>query len=394
MARRIVTAFLFLSICMAASADDSIPSQRPHYISLSFSDGLGLSNKKIRPDGKYSTPHLSALHLKYGIKAKGDKWQDYLYEMPYKGIGVYMPYFSSVRRELGNPFSVFLFQGATIKEFSPYLSLHYEINLGVSFNWKHFNAINNPEFIVFGSSTNVHLGGNGYFKWRLSNRFDLHAGLSITHFSNGALRTPNNGLNTLTAFVELAYNINETKTKRNIYQLPVFKKNRVHDLSLLFTTRTLKVDIDDSGLRSKYPKERFKVAGLSYAYMFHSTHRFKWGPSIEAVYDESVNTSFKGRINEETGQYREYYKLGKVGDRFSIGLSLKGEISMPGYSIFANLGYDIYHKDKRDKRFYQIYGLKVYLIDNMFATFGVRSTEGTHSQYLYLNVGYTFQSKH
>lgn len=376
---------------MAASADDSIPSRRPHFVSFTFNDGLTIPTKKMKSDGTYRTSHLSALTLKYGTKATGDKWQDQLYGMPYKGIGVSLPRFS-MREELGDPFSVFLFQGARLAEINPKVSFHYEINLGVSFNWDHYDYHTHREFIVFGSPTNVHLGGNWYFKWKLSNRFDLHAGLTVNHFSNGALRTPNNGLNTLSTFVELAYNIHDTEVKRNVHQLPPFEKRTAQDVSFMFTTRTLKVDVDDTGLRSKYAKHRFKVAGISYAYMLHNTRRFKWGPSLEAVYDESVNAVFRGETNEQTGQYREYYQMGKTADRFSLGLSLKGEVSMPGYAIFANVGYDIYHKDKREKRFYQIYGLKVYLIDNLFATFGVRSTEGTHSQYLYLNVGYTFQS--
>lgn len=391
MIKIIVTVFLPALICLTATAGDSTRYVRPSFFAFSINEGFVMPTKKILSKGEYNAPHTTAFTLKYGLRARGDSWRDRVFGMPYKGIGVYVPRFS-MQKELGDPFSVFLFQGAKIADVGKDVSFNYEINLGASFNWRHYDTYDNPKFIVFGSSANIHLAGSWYFKWRLSNRFDIHTGLSLTHFSNGALRTPNNGLNTLSAFVEVAYKLQEERTEPSAitFPAPPFKKGTQHDLSILFSTKTLKVDIDDTGLKCRYPEQRFKVAGLSYAYLFHTKRRFKWGPGIDLVYDESVNAQFKGETDLHTGQYREYCKLAKAADRFSAGLSLKGEISMPGYSIFATLGYDIYHKDHREKRFYQIYGLKLYLIDNLFATFGVRSTDITHSQYLYFNLGYSF----
>ncbi|NDV82896.1 hypothetical protein D0T87_13025 [Bacteroides sp. 51] len=393
--KRIKLLFLSFFVCSCALAGDTIKTKRPQFISAQFSEGFLLPNSKIGGDGGSKTPAYSALTLKYGLSARGDRWQDALYGMPYKGIGVYLPYFPSDKYDLGDPFSVFLFQGARLKQFSPHWSLHYEINLGVAFGWQHYDVYERPRFMALGSSTNIHLAGNWYLKWKLSRHWDLHVGVSITHFSNGALRTPNNGINKASAFIEMAYKIHPVEEKKilteGVYTPPAFHKNTAHDLAFMFTTRTVKVDTIGTGLRSKYPKHRFKVAGLSYSYMFHNTRRFMFGPSLEAVYDESVRAEFRGEHDPISGQYSEYIKLGKFSDRFSVGVSLKGELTMPGYSIFANLGYDVLHKDKIDKRLYQIYGLKVYLFNDLYATFGVRSTNLTRSRYLYLNVGYTFR---
>lgn len=395
MRNRIRLLVFFTFLCSSVLAGDSVKVTRPQFIAVNFADGFLLPSNKIAPGNSHKTSHYSALTLKYGRGARGDRWQDYIYGMPYGGVGVYLPHFSK-KDDLGDPFSVFLFQGARLKQLSSRWSLHYEINLGASFNWQHYDVNERPWYMALGSSYNIHLAGNWYFKWRLSQRLDLHAGVSVTHFSNGALRTPNNGLNKMAAFVEMAYHIHRAEEKKilndGVYTPPAFKKNKAHDLTFMFSTRTIKVDTVDTGLRSKYPKHRFKVAGLSYSYMLHNTRRFMWGPSIEAVYDESVNAVFRGEEDPYTGRYTEYMKLGKVADRFSVGLSLKGELTMPGYSIFTNLGYDILHKDKRDSSFYQIYGLKVYLFNDLFATFGVRSINFTRSRYLYLNVGYTFKT--
>lgn len=375
-------------------AGDSTKTIRPQFIATSFTEGLLLPSRYLSPGKKYESPSYSALTLKYALAAKGDRWEDYVYGMPYKGVGVYLPRFSN-RDALGDPFSVFLFQGGRMKQFSPTFSLNYEINLGASFNWNHYDMYTRPWLIAVGASTNVHIGGNWYLQWKLSQKLDLRVGAAITHFSNGALRTPNNGINAMSAFVEMAYHLQRTEEKKiltdGVYTPPKFEKNKAHDLTFMLTTRTIKIDTLGTELFSKYPRRHFKVAGINYSYMWHNTRRFMWGPSIETVYDESVNADVAGEWDSDTRKYTEHITLGNVSDRFSVGVSLRGEYAMPGYSIFTHLGYDIRHKDTRDRSLYQIYGLKVYLIDNLFGTFGVRSTNLTRSRYLYLNIGYTFR---
>lgn len=393
MVKRIFVWVVCLFSCMVLSAGDSI-SSRYSFITANFAGGIVLPTPYLTAGNKNQTPLYSAFALKYGFGTWGNKWEDYSFGLPYYGIGVYFPRFS-YQKEMGDPFSAYIFMGGTIAELNPFLSFNYEINLGASFNWNHYDIFENSDFTALGSSVNVHLAGSGYFNWRLSDKFDLHTGVGLSHFSNGALRTPNHGLNAVSPFVELAYYF-DRRDKRSLkdimnYTSPEFRKSSVHDITVMYTTHTLKIDTAGTGMESKYPRKQFNVVGISYSYMQHNTRRFMWGPSIELVYDESINASFTGKRDRKTGQYREYYKMAGMMERFSVGLSMKGEIVMPGYTIFANLGYDVYHKDKRTKRIYQIYGGKVNLSDNLFATFSVRSTNVTRSQYLYFSLGYRFR---
>lgn len=382
---KLIVLLVFANICSFVSASDTIKSPLPQFISFQTSGGFLIPSRKI-DSRERKAPGYAAFTLKYGFGSQ-----------PYRGIGAYIPRFSE-RKHMGDPYSVFLFQGGTLRQISPTLSLNYEINLGTSFNWNHYKEYTNTQFTALGSSTNVHVGGSGYFKWRLSQKFDLHTGISFTHFSNGATRTPNNGVNTPSAFVEVSYYLNRDESKAktastSTFIPSLFEKKGVHDLSFLFTTRTLKIDkadMEGTELISKYPRHKFKVFGVNYSYMFHNRPRFMFGPSIEAVYDESVNALALGGKHPETEEYKEYVFLSKKSDRFSAGLSLKGEFKMPGYSIIGNLGYNFLHKDRRDKKLYQIYGVKFYLTEHLYATFGVRSSNISRSQYLHLNVGYAW----
>lgn len=378
---------------ISAFASDSIQTKRPQFITIQTTNGFMIPTKKMN-ETSYKSSLYGAATLKYGIGAKGNNWKDQLYDMPYYGIGLHLPRFSE-RKYLGDPFSIFLFQGAELKRISPTLSFNYEINLGAAFNWKHYDPVSNSNFTALGSSTNVHLAGNWYFKWQLSHRLDLHAGINVTHFSNGATQTPNNGLNLASAYVELAYYLNREKTKSTInnviYTPPKFEKNIAHEFMFLASVRSLKIDTVGNNMNTKFPHKKFKVAGLSYGHLFHQTRRLLWGPSIEIVYDESSNVNIWRDEDPLTGDSIVFYQSGKVKDRFSVGLSLKGELQMAGYSIFTNIGIDVINSNRRDKRFYSIYGIKLYLTENLFGTFGVRSTNFTQSQYLYVNIGYTIR---
>lgn len=390
--------FLLLSICIALPAGylhagDTIKTKIPQFIAINAANG-GVFPTNDFVSGDRKIRNYNSFAIKYGFSARGDDWKDFAYGMPYGGIGVYVATFSKRKSDLGTPFSIYTFQGAQL--FRPWrnLSLNYEWDLGASFNWKHYDAFDNPDNIALGSSVNIHVSGNLYLKWRLSRYFDLHTGAGFTHFSNGAASRPNKGLNMLAAFVELSYHFNREEKEpifNGNFTPPQYKKHVEHDLMVLISSRQAKIDTLKTRLVSEYTQRKFKVIGLSYAHMFAQTYRFKWGPSVEAVYDESSGVTSWREKHPETGNTHDRIKLGKTKDRFSLGLSLKGEISMPVYSIFAHLGYDIIHGNDQLKSFYQILGVKTYLKDNLFATFGIRANNFGKAQYLYWNFGYTFK---
>ena len=114
---------------------------------------------------------------------------------------------------------------------------------------------------------------------------------------------------------------------------------------------------------------------------------------MEFVYDESSGLEIIQEVDPISNVRSEYVRLGKVGKRLSLGFSLKGEIVLPHISLFAQFGYDVLKGNISDKRFYQIAGIKIYLIDNVYGTFGIRANKFSRAQYLYWSVGYTIKGK-
>jgi hypothetical protein len=142
-------------------------------------------------------------------------------------------------------------------------------------------------------------------------------------------------------------------------------------------------------LSTPYLDKKFNVLGLVYTPMMVRNYKYKWGPSVRLIYDESSQAKAWGKQNPD-GSWYDHVELSDFSERLSLGFGLTGEISVPIASFFASLGYSVYNKHHEDRNFFQVIGTKAYLYDNFFATFGISATDFSVAQFLYWSIGYTF----
>lgn len=397
--RHFVLFFLFLFVTGSLLAEAKEPrdtvvvkKKDPSFLSINTSGGLVLPTNDYIKDSK-NLPISHTLAVKYGFYSRGDRWQDVAYGMPYYGMGLYAGRFYN-KRALGYPFSLFLFQGAEIRKLNPKTALFFELNLGMSFNWKTYDAFDNPDNVALGSSANVHVGANLYLKTPLSDRWNIHYGLSLSHFSNGAQQLPNKGLNIASPFIELVYNFNGAPPQEpepHLVPPPVVER---FDYDITFTSSTRQIWVDTVGTQrpSKLLDKNFRVFGLSFSALYVNSYKYRWGPSLDLGYDESAHVRAWREKHPVDGEYYDRVKLGKFHQRLSMGLSLKGEITYPHHTFFAHLGYNVINGTNNNP-FYQIVGIKAYLKENLFGTFGIRAARFSKAQYLYWSIGYTIPGK-
>ncbi len=74
-------------------------------------------------------------------------------------------------------------------------SLHFRTGSGIAFLSKHYDYVQNPTNNLIGSSINNITSFSLSADWRVTNKLSLFAGGSFTHFSTGAVRIPNLGIN-------------------------------------------------------------------------------------------------------------------------------------------------------------------------------------------------------
>ena len=257
---------------------------RPGYIfpTSSFFRGENLNWKPIE--------NSLSLHLKYSFQFHPNTYTDRIYRGAYQGIGV--AYYNMYEKpQLGNPLTVYLFQGARIARFNQRLSLNYEWNFGASFGWKPYHSDLNPYNKVIGSKVNAYLNTNFYFNWMLSPKFDFTTGVAVTHFSNGNTKFPNAGLNSIGLKVGLVYNINRKEEcfAKPLYQSPVpkFPRHISYDLVLFGSWRRKGVTIGEGQMVAS--PEAYPVLGFNFAPMYNFGYKFRAGISLDGVYDGSAN---------------------------------------------------------------------------------------------------------
>jgi hypothetical protein len=339
-------------------------------------------------------PRYEAFSLRYARASKGTSWKDFTFNMPYFGVGIYKPFFN--RTEVGNPFAIYAFRGSTLKQFTDNLGLNLEINLGLSMNWKTYDPIDNPENVAISTPTNAHVGLRMYFDYAISKHFDLKFGADLNHISNGANCKPNRGLNMGALSFSLAYNFNPPNNgfllRNPTIELPEKPRHTEHNTQFIISYRRLDFLKGGPNLSTPYPDKKFNVLGLVYTPMMVRNYKYKWGPSVRLIYDESARAKAWGKQNSVDGSWYDHIELSDFSNRLSLGFGLTGEISVPIASFFASLGYSVYNRHHEDRRFFQVIGTKVYLYGNFFGTFGISATDFSVAQFLYWSVGYTFSS--
>jgi hypothetical protein len=362
--------------------------------------GLNLNNGALLPTNDFvkgldnQSSVFTSLSLKYGYQSLGKNWMDYAFGMPYWGLGLNASYFYC-KKELGFPITLFVFQGGTIHKINESLSLNYEWNLGMSFNWKPYDPFDNSENVAIGRSTNAYVAFIPHIKWSISNASDLKFGIGLSHFSNGAQKKPNKGLNLCSTFLEWDYTPENKSSVKHISPKIDYCLNRRFDYDFLVTVSSRQVEFDTlgTGLSSCYVDKNFTVLAMSFSPLFVPDYKYKYGLSFDMLYDESCGAKAWRQYNANDGLTYDRVALGNFWNRFSAGTSLKGEMTMPYYSIFANFGYNWLQGKTKDSRLYQIMGIKFYFKENMFATFGIRATRFSKASYLYWSLGYTFKGK-
>lgn len=375
------------------TADSTSSSKKIHRIGLTVKPSAILHTNDYlngnNPEGR-TMNHAMSYYLKYAFAAPEHSQEASLYPGAYQGIGVS---WHEMNPQLGNPLSVYVFQGARIATITRRLALNYEWNLGLTLGWNPYDMETNPYNISIGSKATAYINVDFYMQWMLSRRFDLNLGLSLTHFSNGNTSMPNYGLNTAGVTMELAYYINRTLTEKDraYTHCPEFMHKLTYDLVIYGAWRQ-KAYTDGIDI---YPIPRKDVvAGFNFNPIFNLNPWLNAGLSLDGVYDRSANLFFDDNEtakyeNEETGRYVRP----KASKQMALGLSARAEFVMPYFTINIGAGKNLINAKGDFKGIYEVLALKMNLTRRAFIHIGYSLYDLKKPNHLMLGLGWHFGKK-
>ncbi len=334
-------------------------------------------------------------HLRYSFRYTSGSVIDRVIPGVYQGVGIARYDFGN-SRELGDPWTVYLFQGARLARISPRLSLNYEWNFGISWGWKPYDYYDNPANIMMGSRLNAFLNIDCYLQWLLTQRLSLTVGLTLSHFSNGNTQVPNAGLNTGGAKVGVTYcfgpadGVFPARIPRAAR--PEFPRHVSYDLVLFGAWCRKGVDY---GGRVIVSPEAYSVVGFNFSTMYNFGYKFRAGISADGVYDRSANLYTEDYIVSEGGYDPGYtlYNPG-FGKQIALGLSARGELVMPYFTVGLGIGYNVLQAGGDLKAIYEVVTLKIAATRNTFVHVGYCLRNFRDPNYLMLGVGYRFNNKY
>jgi hypothetical protein len=212
--------------------------------------------------------------LKLSTRSDGEKLWEQLYKYPEWGIGIYMADFYNPE-EIGRPLALYGFFNAPFIRMQKLL-LNYELGFGATFNWKSFKPVTNQYNIAIGAGESFIIDAGLNLDYQLTDRTDIIAGFSLTHFSNGALKKPNFGINTVAPKIGLKYNFYKP-IKFIARDVPEFDPHNEWIISGFGGVKNLIFDSVNIDIIEKYEGAFFPVFGISAGYNRQVSYKSKIG---------------------------------------------------------------------------------------------------------------------
>lgn len=344
--RNFLIPFLFFFIPFFSFAQNSNSSwkEKNFVIESKFQKGFLLPHySSFR---YYPEKYINSYEINFGIKTSGEKlWQN-LYKNPILGLGFFYSDFGN-KEILGNSKSVFGFFNTSLYS-SHFVDFNFNFSLGLAYLNKKFDSIENYYNLVIGSNINAYVNICLEPRIKIKNKYQIITGLAFTHFSNGAVKMPNRGINVVSFRIGAGYLVNN-----NFYNDLEENKNEKYKKYFDFFANY------SFGIKRTYPVSKSEPYVISVV-----------------TFDFGINTNYKSRLalgidminNPSKVVYFENYEEKKFSfpDFLSTGIHFAYDLKISNVSFTGQQGYYFYTKLKTEAKLYNRWGFKLKATENIF----------------------------
>lgn len=399
--KRLNIILIIILTYVSVFASDSTEVKKYRYnksLRLFYQAGSVLqTNDFLKGDNESGKPidYFQSFSLQYGIETDGQKLWQQLYGYPTWGFAYYTVNFFDAN-ELGMPSAIYTFINAPIIKRFKNWSINYEVGFGLTYNWKPFDQNTNPFQYAIGSSNTVFIDAGLNADVNIGKHFNLTAGFTFTHFSNGATRVPNLGINLMAPRIGIKYRFKPRK-EFIVVEVPKYSDNWEYVVLVAGSSKQIGFKVIDNADTS-YVAETYGVFTISTGVNRQISHKVKFGAGIDVGYDGSYNSY----ISYENSKTTERINAGN-GNKLSIGAYGSFELVINNLSMIIQPGWYLYREEwkvpenpsekisiprRKPGGSYQRIGLKYHIFDNVFVGINVRAYNFSVADYIEWNVGY------
>lgn len=291
--------------------------------------------------------------LTYDVQTTGTKEWQQLYNYPKTGGSfIYLDYGSP---DLGKTYALIPhYSFPFTKNKASAAQFLFRIGLGLGYNSVIYDPVVNNKNTVL--STRLSLGAtlDLVYTQSISSRVKAEASVSFLHFSNGAMKLPNSGINVLHGNLGLIYQLQRAKPEYLHHDLKEIERP-------LGITASLSTGIHEAVTigAGSYP---FLVTSLILDKRISRKSRF--GAGVDFFFSESLRreVQFDNRLDDNEGI-----------DSKRMGVTLSYELLISKFSFLYQLGVYIYDPYGIFKPYYLRWALRHYFTPRIFSSIGVKS---------------------
>lgn len=380
---------IFGSLSVYANGQDSLKTEKnrsPKSIAVYYQLGQVIqSHAFVKGENPQQEPYTmyNAFSIKYGVHTDGRKLWHQVYANPVYGVGFYQCFYAHDYGEMGKPAAIYSFIDLPLKRWKKW-SLDWEMEFGLGFNWKPHELRENQYYYPIGSYSTVFIDGGVNATFQLGDHFDLSAALTYTHFSNGAIKLPNLGVNMIGARVEVRYIFTERPVFEKV-RIPKYNKEWEYIALLAPSMRQVGFDYFDSIGDTLARAFNYGILSFSTTFNRQISHKVKLGLGGDITYNSSygADTIMVNGVPEKAPF--------DAADKILLGLYPSFELVLGRLSMIAQPGFYIYKKDVEGFETpvtYQRIGVKYHFWDHLVLGVNIRAFNFSKADFIEWNIGY------
>ena len=336
----VIPALWLICVAMLVKAQDTTTNKsRSQVLLTGFSGNIIAHSDTLRPIAHNRT---NGMRFTLTHKVDGSRAWYRLYKMP--DIGFSFIYIDlGENKVLGSAWGLQPVIAYPIINYQNFL-VKTEMGLGLAYITQKYSELTNHTNVAISTSMNYWASVNIISTYRLTEHCNVTAGIETNHFSNGAIKKPNYGLNIIGISIGFAYRI-DGKAYGKQFQTA---RSKAKPHLLLFVGAGIK-ETGPSGGMKYYP------ISLSIDYHIPMTELISFISGVDIMYDTSTHYHI-----ELTGKH-----YSPINDDFQVGLKAGIVLPFNRLSLFGQLGAYLYNPNPRLPALYQKLGLR-YMIAPRF----------------------------
>ncbi len=358
-------------------------------LSLKSSLGIGSENGEREKKGKYiyslnaqygfiiihrsyiqhfSQSHFSVFQSSISRQTNGNLLWHKLYNKP--RVGFSMLYTNFAGNTILN--SAFGAQGFIdfCKNIDKKNNLHFKLSCGIGYIMTPFNKDSNYKNIAIGSHFNGLVQLGLFYQFMINEKLQVGLNTSIIHFSNGAIRVPNLGINIASAGVSLHFTNTNLRTEKSEKLIDSLKQNRNFELFI------------GAGMKQNYPPSStsFGVTSGRLQYYFKNKLKYSLSTGVDIFYDNGLHR----KLLEDNLLSNDRKSA------IQLGLNIQYQQNIHRISIPIFMGTYLYSNYKGNGFIYHGLGIK-YKLSNQLSTAVILKTHYAKADYFLWGINYSLK---